>query len=451
LASSLPWYSGNYVADENYLPIAAVLGGLLTLSVVFGLGKSIYLLVPICWGLTGKISALPLPFDVRQLVLIASAGLFVADLIFKRRLRRRKFGMIDFWVFLNLLYLATVFFRNPVGVAAIGGGARRWEAISGRDSGVFAYLILSRERVGLRYACRLPKMILAVAGFGAFAGAVGMFLPGIGAKLAVFYSGFAPVGMVIGDEGSVSGDVSIGEDRLIFLSYFGTMVCLYVVSLLNPFRLLSLHYLRASLAYLSGIVMVMLSGFRDALILVILMTGTSVFLREKTAGFLKLVFIGGFILTITVLGSYGGIRLPFTFQRTLSFLPGKWDENAVLSAKDSSEWRFKMWQTVLTSDRYIRNKVFGDGFGLLRQDFEIQASAMMSGGPAYGGDMAAQEAFMINGDFHSGPVSSIRFVGIIGLLLFLVLMFMTSRYAYFLILKTWEALSRRARCSSGFP
>jgi hypothetical protein len=110
-----------------------------------------------------------------------------------------------------------------------------------------------------------------------------------------------------------------------------------------------------------------------------------------------------------------------------------------------------MWETVLTSDRYIRNKVFGDGFGLLRQDFEIQASAMRSGGQAYGGDMAAQEAFMINGDFHSGPVSSIRFVGIIGLLLFLSLMFMTSRYAYLLIQKTWGSPFQTCALFIGIP
>jgi hypothetical protein len=215
--------------------------------------------------------------------------------------------------------------------------------------------------------------------------------------------------------------------------------------------LLSLHYLKSLLSYLSGVVMVMLSGFRDALILVILMTGTSVFLREKTTGFLKMVFLGGFILVMTVAASYGGVHLPFTFQRTLSFLPGKWDENAVLSAKDSSEWRFKMWETVLTSDRYIRNKVFGDGFGLLRRDFEIQASAIQSGGQAYGGDMAAQEAFMINGDFHSGPVSSIRFVGIVGLLLFIALMFMTSRYAYLIIRKTWGSPFQTCALFLGIP
>lgn len=446
------WVAGNYVAEENYLPIAGVLGSLFVLTVIFGLGKSIYLLIPVCWGLNGKITVLPLPFDVRQLVLIAASGLFIADLIFKRRLQSRTFSMIDFWVVVNLLYLASVFFRNPVGVAAIGGGER----VGGRPYldvilGVFAYLILSRERVGVRYAMRLPKMILAVAGFGAFAGGVGMFLPGIGAKLSMFYSGFGPSGSVIGDEGSVLGDVSIGEDRLIFLSYFGTSVCLYVVSMLNPFLLFSFHHLKSLLCYISGIVMVMLSGFRDALILVILMTGISVYLREKTTGFLKMVFVGGFILTITLAASYGGVHIPFTFQRTLSFLPGKWDENAVLSAKDSSEWRFKMWETVLTSDRYIRNKIFGDGFGLLRADFEIQASAIKGGGLAYGGDMAAQEAFMINGDFHSGPVSSIRFVGLVGLLLFLSLMFMTSRSAYLLIRKTWGTPFQTCALFIGIP
>ena len=43
---------------------------------------------------------------------------------------------------------------------------------------------------------------------------------------------------------------------------------------------------------------------------------------------------------------------------------------------------------------------------------------------------------MINGDFHSGPLTTVRFVGVIGLLLFLPLLFMTAWYAYTLVRMT---------------
>ena len=42
---------------------------------------------------------------------------------------------------------------------------------------------------------------------------------------------------------------------------------------------------------------------------------------------------------------------------------------------------------------------------------------------------------MISGDYHSGPVSTIKFVGVIGLMLFLPLLFMVARYGYLLIIE----------------
>ena len=44
-----------------------------------------------------------------------------------------------------------------------------------------------------------------------------------------------------------------------------------------------------------------------------------------------------------------------------------------------------------------------------------------------------QEAFLLDGDYHSGPVSSIRCVGGVGLVFFLILNFATVVYAYRMI------------------
>ena len=87
-----------------------------------------------------------------------------------------------------------------------------------------------------------------------------------------------------------------------------------------------------------------------------------------------------------------------------------------------------MWEVALTSDKYIHNKFLGDGFGFLRVDFENGLAMMMGQASANEGDLE-QEQFLLDGDFHSGPVSAIRFVGIVGLILFLILIIKTSFYA----------------------
>ncbi|MFZ4387789.1 MAG: hypothetical protein ACOYOI_06465, partial [Chthoniobacterales bacterium] len=389
------WFAGSYVAEEDYTPIAAVIGVLIVISIVFGLGKSIYILIPICWGLTGKINVLPLPFNMFQLLAIMASGLLIADLIFKRSTKKTPFEMVDLWIATNLLYILIGFCINPVGVAAIGGSVR----VGGKPYidlilGCMVYLMLSRFRITPRLSAKIPKWVLAVAAFGMIAGAIGLFLPSVGEKLAPFYSTFSP-GIVL-DPGS-QRDVTTGTTRLGFMMVMGGQLIRYVVSEINPTQLLNPHYISKLLAFVAGIIMIMLSGFRSALTNSFLLTLLSTILRERLVGVAKIIFILFFFALLGVSLSYTSFRLPYTFQRTLSFLPGDWDIDAVEDAKDTSEWRFEMWRMALTSDKYIKNKLLGDGFGFLRQDYE-RGLAIMYGQEKLNASDAKQEMFLLDGD-----------------------------------------------------
>ena len=61
-------YAGSWIAEENYSNLAAVFGGVVGLFLFLGFGKVGYLLIPICFGLGGQISVLPLPFSEEQLI-----------------------------------------------------------------------------------------------------------------------------------------------------------------------------------------------------------------------------------------------------------------------------------------------------------------------------------------------------------------------------------------------
>jgi hypothetical protein len=142
-------------------------------------------------------------------------------------------------------------------------------------------------------------------------------------------------------------------------------------------------------------------------------------------------------LAIVVVGLIGvqsaGVHLPLTAQRALSFLPGDWDNEAKSSAEESSEWRFYMWQIALNSNEFIKNKILGDGFGFSSYELQImnQAEDSSSGNGFIGGD--PQEGYMIVGAFHSGPISAIRYVGWLGLALYLTLLLAVAGYAWRLI------------------
>jgi hypothetical protein len=414
-------FAGNYVAEEDYTPIAIVLGSLLAITLVFSVGSNAYLLILYCWPLIGSIYLLPLPFNIRQLAIIFAGIIFVSGIIFKIGGGKKvPFDMLDLWVWINVVYLVTVFFRNPVGINALGG-----DRVGGRPYvdvilGVAAYLILRRETISSKVAVLIPIVWLCAEIFNAIAGMVAIYLPQIGSKIGMIYSVFLP---------SVNSDIadsSNGNDRLESLQTAGATLVLYICCILNPTHLIRPHnYIRLS-TYMLGVISVMLSGFRNALFKIILITAASALLREKFIGVVKIFCIVIVCALTGVLFSYSNISLPWTFQRTLSFLPGNWDPTAVKDAADSSEWRFEMWKVVLSSDKYIHNKVFGDGFGFMRSDYDMMIDTMRGAGQGFGGENAGQEAFMLNGDFHNGPISTIRFVGYLGLILFIPLMFLLA-------------------------
>jgi len=102
--------AGNWIADEDYTSIGILFGVMAGLLVFFGFGKFGFLLIPICYRLTGQISVLPLPFGVNQLVIILASLVFISGIIFKRAKRPVRFEMIDLVAWINIGYLVTVFF-----------------------------------------------------------------------------------------------------------------------------------------------------------------------------------------------------------------------------------------------------------------------------------------------------------------------------------------------------
>ena len=80
----------------------------------------------------------------------------------------------------------------------------------------------------------------------------------------------------------------------------------------------------------------------------------------------RTVVLGSFIgVTALVMISLVNLvaPLPPNIQRSLSFLPGTWDQRIRDDANESTDWRVEMWIEVLSSDRYIHDKILGDGLG----------------------------------------------------------------------------------------
>jgi len=168
---------------------------------------------------------------------------------------------------------------------------------------------------------------------------------------------------------------------------------------------------------------IFLSGFRSALLFALVALLLSAILRGRTKDLWTAAGVSVFAL-IAIISLQGTVlQLPLTMQRALSWLPGDWNPEVMADAQGSSQWRFEMWAWAWNDDRILRDRTWGQGFGLSLDDMNLIASSMMagqSGASLLGG--SDRENFMITGTFHSGPLSTIKYIGLVGLALYYPLM-----------------------------
>ena len=98
---------------------------------------------------------------------------------------------------------------------------------------------------------------------------------------------------------------------------------------------------------------------------------------------------------------------------------------AKANAEDSINWRFEMWSWALDDrEHFIQDKIFGDGFS---RDISIVKANVYEEAYNLSKD---QSAFAWNGQWHSGPISTIQTLGYIGISLYLILSVVGMTYAW---------------------
>ncbi len=113
-------------------------------------------------------------------------------------------------------------------------------------------------------------------------------------------------------------------------------------------------------------------------------------------------------------------HLPWVVQRTLSFLPGKWNPIVKDDAGSSVEWRLDMWRAVLP--QVPKHLIVGKGY--VFDPGEMYFSVINAG---HEGQYAASA---LAGDYHSGPLSVILPFGLGGVIGFLWFVYASVRYLY---------------------
>lgn len=420
---------GLMVARNDFIKIGALLAVVVAGTVCLGLGKNIWLLIPATWLLIGKISILPLPFSVRDLGVFTAFATFIGLMVFKKLPKMGSLTKLDLFLFLNLGYLATVYLRNPVGTLAMGS-----EMVGGRPyvdviTATLAYWVLQHVTASRKEARILPFLMSLGSGVVAVLGMLTMKFPFLVPFVAPFYSGIDVSSYMQQQLGNSSGpEVS----RATPLLGFGTTVGNALISYVRPMELiLFLRPVRSILYYVSFFC-ILLAGFRSAFVALGVLSLLSSYFFGGVKELVRMTFalLIGVIALVAIQSS--GVELPLSAQRALSFIPINWDERAVHDAETSSEWRFQIWEIALQGDKYIKNKILGDGFGYSLYELKIQMAAAW-GGTGYI-DTNNAEAQLISGAYHSGPLSAIRYVGLVGLILFTIFLIASAVYGWRVII-----------------
>jgi len=104
-------------------------------------------------------------------------------------------------------------------------------------------------------------------------------------------------------------------------------------------------------------------------------------------------------------------QLPYTFQRSMSFLPFKWKPEVLVDAEGSTEWRLAIWRA--TWPKVPGHLLLGKGYALSKEDFDMIGGGEFSGYSASHID-AGDQSLAISNDYHSGPLSTLMGFGVWG-------------------------------------
>jgi len=371
------------------------------------------------WLLFIFFNALALPlirgFSTAELGQVILVGFTFAIILMRMQPLNFKFTELEFWSLMMVAMIAQAYLRNPVGLNMFGASS-----VGARPYFQVALAFLASVTLGnIVVPAREIKwsMWATILGWATS--------PFLWKARGLAFGGGGPAEFSQGKFGTGAG---AGRN-----SAFGSL-SQYIAKVLAAYRSPlrdCLHPLWGGLMLLS-MALAAASGYRNNVAAVGMFYLIAIAYRGGFHSVVIASFLGALGLGILALTNLA-FPLPANIQRALSPFPGTWDESHVEAAEASTEWRVDMWKEALFTEYWIRNKILGDGLGLTQREHQLLLS-VEEGGPGMGsmssGMSAQQEAMMITGGYHSGPVQCIRIVGYVGLLVVLIAMIRVAVHAH---------------------
>lgn len=376
-------------------------GTILFLTALF-LGRRVWLLFILLVSINVVLYRWFGTVEIGQLVFIG----FSLVLFLMRKLHFRiGFGELEVWALLVIACVVQTYMRHPVGMNILGSGS-----VGGRPYFAIALWVVSAAILSILIVP--PKELKWALGLSI----IGSFL-GIPLQMARY-----------GNMSSMDGgSTDLGGSRIASFSGIGIALARWLSCRMSPLRA-SIHPLWA-LVLLASLAFAAASGYRNAVASVGFIYIIAIYYHGGFMSFIVAVFMGALFLSVLAVINLN-YPLPGNLQRALAPLPGTWEERYIKGGEVSTEWRVEMWKEALFTDRWIQDKVLGDGIGVSAAQLDRQINLRSGGGVTAGGLTEQQVTMLELGSYHSGPVHTVRMVGYVGLIVLLLAMSRLAVHAH---------------------
>ncbi len=406
LAGLLAAILAGMVAGQGDVKMILIPFALAGMSLVwFGLGDWIWVMLAASLMLRGKLTFLPgdiQPFEI--MTALAFSKYLVEQFVFRKR--RQQFGPpMD--VFLIAGFMGILVYHaalNKMGMRVFGSDIWGGRGYVASVLGVLCYLMMISARSSPSILRHIPAAILLASGFDLVVSIATAQSAAVARAVAPFYSAISTL--------ALEEDIT---QRIGAFGNFGAALVVFVLAKGDIRGVWRPERWGALLGLTLGTAAVFLSGYRSA-VLGLLLIGLAAMLRDLRGRAIIPVALMACALFALPMVHDTLFRLPYQVQRAITFLPGKWDPDAAMTAADSTEWRLMVWKKWQDSE-FPRHPWFGRGFGFRYEDLasQIRAEDMFVRGRD-----SQIERFVLVGELHNGLFSVVDVVGVVGATFFVI-------------------------------
>ncbi len=223
--------------------------------------------------------------------------------------------------------------------------------------------------------------------------------------------------------------VALGEaiqgGRFSAFSHLGTALCFLMLCKYSILGIICSSW--KLLLCLAGVIGIAISGFRASILRLALLCLFVHFFKRQ---FVVLLFCGvcAYAGILMLSSTISADQLPYGVKRIFSSVPGLEvkDRRIASEAQHSLDWRYEMWEWAMNPSKgYIKNYVWGDGFGLDAREMRLERININRRKINEGSNVI----FARRGVWHSGWVTAIHRLGFVGLTLTVLFQLIFCVYA----------------------